>query len=99
MECLQAGGVQVHIVSGWEAEHADQEALEVKRQQLEDLGCGHCYDKLVVVADPENDVAHQKVNYMRHVGASTLVDNDRANGKAARKAGFMALRPQGTKPS
>ena len=98
MEAYRAAGHEVHVLSGWEAESADQEALAEKTQQLKDLGCADCYDKLVVVADPKNDVAEQKVNYMRHVGATTLVDNSRRNGKKARKAGFMALRPQGTKP-
>lgn len=98
MEAFQAAGHEVHVLSGWEAESAGEEALAQKTQQLKDCGCGDCYDKLVVVADPDNDVAHQKVNYMRHVGSNILVDNNRANGKAARKAGFMALRPQGTKP-
>ena len=99
MESLRAAGHEVHVLSGWEADHADDEALEQKRKQLEDLGCADCYDKLVVVADPKNHVAEQKVNYMRHVGSKILIDNNRKNGKAARKAGFLALRPQGTKPS
>jgi hypothetical protein len=99
MESLQAAGHEVHVLSGWEAEHADETALKEKQAQLEELGCGSCYDKLVVVADPKNHVAEQKCNYMRHVGSEILVDNNRKNGKAARKAGFLALRPQGTKPS
>lgn len=99
MEALQAAGHEVHVLSGWEAESADEAAIAEKRKQLADLGCSHCYDRLVVVADPQNDVAQQKVNYMRHVGSKILVDNDRHNGKVARKAGFLALRPQGTPAS
>lgn len=98
MEAYQAAGHEVHVLSGWEAEQADQEALAEKTQQLKDLGCADCYDRLVVVADPANDVAALKVSYMTHIGSNTLVDNNRRNGKKARKAGFLALRPQGTKP-
>jgi hypothetical protein len=98
MRAYRAAGHEVHVLSGWKAESAGPEALEEKTCQLNDLGVGDAYDKLIVVADPKNDVAEQKVNYMRHVGSTTLVDNSRKNGKKARKAGFMALRPQGTKP-
>lgn len=98
MEALRKGGHEVHILSGWEAESAGPEALAEKTQQLKDLGCADCYDKLVVVADPKNKVAAQKVNYMRHVGSSVLVDNNRKNGKKVVKAGLLALRPQGTPP-
>lgn len=103
MEGLRSGGDEVHVLSGWKAESADADALDHKRQQLEELGCGSgpgadgaSYDRLVVVADPENHVADQKVAYMRHVGATGLIDNNRKNCKKAVKAGFLALRPQGT---
>ena len=99
MESLQAAGNEVHVLSGWEAEHADEAALAEKTQQLKDLGCAGCYDKLVVVADPKNDVSEQKLTYMKHVGSRILVDNSRKNGKKVVKAGMLALRPQGTKPS
>jgi hypothetical protein len=98
MESLRAAGHEVHVLSGWKGENAGPEALAEKTQQLKDLGCSDCYDKLVVVSDPKNKVAKQKVNYMRHVGSRILIDNDRANGKKAVKAGFLALRPQGTPP-
>jgi len=91
MEGLQAAGCEVHILTGSPGV-ASQEELDAKKAQLDALGVGDCYDKLVVVSGPEKDVATGKVAYMGHVGATALVDNEKRNVKAARKGGFLALR-------
>jgi hypothetical protein len=96
MEGLKAQGCEVHVLTGSPGP-ASQEELDVKKAQLESLGCGDCYDKLIVVGGPEDHVAEEKVNYMTHVGASALIDDRKKNCKAARKAGFLALRHLGPK--
>jgi hypothetical protein len=92
MEGLRSQGIEVHVVSGIRDGPATPEHLKAKKALLEQLGCGDSYDKLVAVSGPEDEVAAGKVNYMQHVGSSTLVDNDKRNVKAARKAGFLAFR-------
>lgn len=94
---LRSEGTSVHIVSGVIAPTVTKDDLLAKEEALRKLGCGDCYDRLVGVANPKNDVSDLKVAYMRHVGASVLVDNLKKNCKAARKAGFLALRVMGAK--
>lgn len=93
-------GGEVHVVSGT---HTDEVTPEEVAQKLSQLGAcgfvqGRDYDKAVAVPGPEKDVPANKVAYMRHVGASVLIDNDKPNVKAARKAGFTALRHRSPKP-
>jgi hypothetical protein len=84
--------VQVHILTGHKADRPTPEIAREKIALLDSLGLGDCWDKLAVVADPDNDVADKKVAYMKKVGATALVDNKKQNVKAARKAGFTAFR-------
>ena len=93
MTGLRAVGHRVVVLSGAKADTATQDHVDAKRALLAQLGCADCYDTLVVVANPKNDVADLKVAYMRQANADALVDNDHANVRAARKAGFLALRP------
>jgi len=93
MSGLMAQGHEVHILTGHKAESASPEVAREKIALVKSLGCENNWDKLVLVANPKNKVAKAKVAYMRHAGASVLIDNDKHNVKAASKAGFMALRP------
>lgn len=92
MRGLRAQGHQVHVVSGTHHAPATQEDADEKAELLESLGCGDCYDALAVISGPEKRVADGKVNYMRHVGSTVLVDNRKQNIKAVQKAGFLGLR-------
>jgi len=92
MCALRADGHEVHVLSGWKGEQVTNSVIRDKQALLQALNVAHCYDKLAVVAQPDNDVARQKVEYMRQVGAHVLVDNDKGNCKAAQKAGLMAMR-------
>ncbi len=92
MRALLARGDDVQVLSGVKGHAVTQADLEEKTALLQSLGVSDCYTKLTVVSDPKNHVAHQKVNYMQLVGATAMVDNDKQNVKAARKAGFLALR-------
>jgi hypothetical protein len=92
MDGLRANGDEVHIVSGVRGRDvATQGDVQEKKDQLDSLGCADCYDYLVAVSGPEKKIPEQKVNYMRHGGATALIDNSKANIKAARKAGFVGL--------
>lgn len=92
MQGIQAAGGQVVVLSGHTADTATEDAIAEKQQLLSQLGCDH-YTELVVVANPKNKVADLKVAYMRQRGADVLVDDNHDNIRAARKAGFLALRP------
>ena len=92
MDGLRAQGCEVHVLSAVKDGPATQEAAEAKRSLLASLGCGDSYDKLIAVSGPKSQVATGKVSYMRHVNATALIDNDKRNVKAARKAGFLAFR-------
>ena len=101
MKGLREDGHQVHVVSGTHHEPATEHDLREKKDLLDKLGLekGVHYDKLVAVSGPEAKVAERKVQYMRHTNAAGLVDNAKANIKAAKKAGFLGLlhvRPKGT---
>lgn len=91
MAGLRAAGHEVHVLSGTPHESVSPAVITSKENLLAQCGCSTCYDMLAVVANPSNDVADAKVDYMKRVGAAALVDNKKANVKAARKAGFMAL--------
>jgi acid phosphatase class B len=94
MCALQDAGHEVHILTGWKGEVVTDAVIRDK-QALLDAFQITCYSKLVVVAQPENNVADQKVEYMRQSNAHVLVDNDKENCKAAKKAGLMAMRVYG----
>ncbi len=92
MSSLKAAGHRVEVLSGFKGDSADQSVLDEKQALLKSLGCD-CYDRLVVVANPKNDVAAQKAAYMRQVNATALVDNNHKNVRTVRKAGFLVMRP------
>jgi hypothetical protein len=97
MWALRSCGHKVHVLSGTHHAPATPEDLTAKAELLRSLGCASCYDELVAVSGPEDKVPENKVAYMRSVGASALIDNDKANVKAAQKAGFLALRHRSPK--
>lgn len=99
MRGLRALGHRVVILSaaGNEPEPTP-ERIRVEMGVVEHLGCADCYDAFVLVGSgPEGDVdkdvvAANKVAYLQSVDAVCLVDNEKTNVKAARDAGFLALR-------
>lgn len=78
MTGLRAQGHQVHVVTGNPMAHT----------RLAHLGLvqGRDFDHLATV--PRQHIATAKVEYMKQVGASHLIDNRRKNIQKARKAGF-----------
>lgn len=99
MQSLRAAGHHVEVVTGVESSEATETTLEEKATYLASLGCGECYDRLVVVAyDPTSlEVAANKVAYLQSIGCHTLVDNTKANAQAATEAGILALVPWGAR--
>lgn len=99
MSALQAAGHHVEVVTGIQDKQPTQQALDEKAQYLASIGCGQCYDKLVVVNYPAGgkDVANNKVDYLVGAGCHVLVDNTIPNAKAATAAGLLALVPWGAK--
>ena len=89
---LRAQKHEVHIVTGARSSTVTPDIISDKIKKLEGLDLANYYDKLVIVANPQNNVAKQKVEYMKNINAHVLFDNDPANIKAAKKANFLALR-------
>lgn len=94
MQGLIAAGHKVHVLTGTHTAKITPQEMSEKHSLLAQLGFvkGRDYDQLDVVPGPESDVAENKVRYMQAVGASHLIDDRKANCKAARKAGFTAHR-------
>ncbi|MEM0142436.1 MAG: hypothetical protein QXL94_00580 [Candidatus Parvarchaeum sp.] len=94
MTGLHAQGAHVIILTGVSESNITNDIMEEKKTLLNalELRKGIDYDQLVIVSGPQKKVAEHKVNYMRHVGASALIDNDKRNIKAAKKAGFFAFK-------
>lgn len=78
MRGLMKRGHQVHVVSG------NPEAEKV----LGELGMLKGRDFTRCVRVPKKGIARFKVAYMRHVGATHLIDNSKKNIRAVRRAGF-----------
>jgi hypothetical protein len=99
MSALQAAGHHVDVVTGVRDAAPSQQAVDEKKQLLRSLGCGQCYDSLVVVQyDPKSlEVADNKVEYLKSVGCAMFIDNNKGNVKAATKAGILSLLPWGAK--
>lgn len=89
MNHLSKAGCDVQILTGHKG-IITPETIEQKKQLLKAHNAK--YSKLTIVSSPDNNVADQKVAYMKTVNATGLVDNNKHNVKAARKAGFTALR-------
>lgn len=89
MTGLRSRGHQVHVLSAVEHGLATAADKARVRKGLLALDMADCYDALAVVNGPHKKIPAHKVAYMRHVGATHLVDNRKGNVKAAVKAGFV----------
>lgn len=81
------GGDEVHVVTG------NSRAREV----LDQLGFAKGREFTTLVQVPRKHIAHVKVAYMRHVGATDIVDNHGKTIKRAQRAGFTAHWHRGPK--
>jgi hypothetical protein len=88
-ECqgLRQRGHEVHVVSAVQTGKATNKDLVAKRAALQSLDFDE-YDVLAVVDGPHKAIPKHKVAYMKHVGATQVIDNRRGTIRAARRAGF-----------
>ena len=91
MQALRTSGHQVYVVTGVTGDAATPEFVEAKRTYLNTLGFGSCYDRLVIVAASDGNVADQKGAYARAVGADMAIDNNIDNVKAYAEVGVALV--------
>jgi len=80
MRGLMEHGHEVHVLTG---------NTQVS-QHLSQLGMVKGRDFTHIAVVPVKNISAVKVAYMRHVGATHLIDNTKENVQAARRAGFTA---------
>lgn len=80
MQALRAAGHRVVVITGAAAPTVSQQDLADKANYLQQLGFGEAYDELVVCADPTPET---KAQWLKDSGADLLIDNKKANAKAA----------------
>lgn len=100
MSSLQAAGHVISVVTGVENKPSKQDT-EDKANFLNALGCGECYDNLVVLdhsPDKDTDLHDEKAKWLTDNGVDVFIDNNTKNAKAAIKAGVpLVLVPWATK--
>lgn len=80
LAALRAAGHHVAILTGSSTAHPTAQDCADKVAYLKALGCGACWDTLVVFPNPP---AVAKAQWCRANGVALLLDNDLANAKAA----------------
>jgi|SRR5215472_12098444 len=83
MSALKAAGHRIVVVTGTADVAATEQVFHEKAEYLASLGCGECYDQLIVVAHPSEDVADMKADVLEDIEASVLFDNRKKNAKKA----------------
>jgi acid phosphatase class B len=81
MQALRSAGHEVWVLTGTTGDTATDEDLANKKSYLESLGCGDCWDKLVVVPQPHPE---NKASWIQENGIDILFDNSKHNAKAAK---------------
>ena len=100
MSALQAAGHTVIVLTGTGDDTATQQEWQEKANYLTSLGCGSCWDQLVIMAHPASgpDLADLKAKWLMDNGVELFADSTMENAKAANKAGVpLVLVPQGSK--
>ena len=87
MSSLKAAGNRVVVLSGTPFPTASQASWDEKRDYLVSLGCGACWDELVLVPHEPGELADSKAKYCKDNGIDILIDNDKSNARAATGAG------------
>lgn len=82
MSALMAAGHQVVVLTGCSAPKPTPKDYQEKAQLLESLGCGKCYDKLVLFGDPPHKA---KAKWCKKHGVDILIDNSVKNAQLADK--------------
>ena len=80
MSALRAAGSQVVVLTGCSSTKPTKRDKAEKAEYLESLGCGHCYDKLVVFGDPPHKA---KAKWCKRHKVDILIDNSVKNAQLA----------------
>jgi len=88
MSALMAAGQYVVILTGTGDGTATQTDWQNKVNYLNSLGCGECWNELVVVSHTDDDLPDIKAKWCAANGVDVLIDNDKDNAKAATASGI-----------
>src|ERR1035441_8005232 len=99
MSALQACGHSVTVLTGTDHIPPTQQDWQEKCNYLTSLGCGQCWDELVVLSHPvRGDIAPLKAKWLVDHGADLFIDNDQNNADVAIAAGIpLVLVPWASK--
>ena len=85
---LMAAGHRVTVLTGYGDGQVTQAIFDEKANYLNSLGFGQSYNDMTVIANgPGVDLAAKKADYCVSEGVDILIDNSKANAKAAVAAG------------
>lgn len=85
MSSLQAAGHTVIVVTGSQGVSQDEletDAVE-KVGYLKSIGLDACYSEMVVLQADDDGLPDEKARYLDERGCDLLIDNSKANAKAA----------------
>ena len=98
MSALRAAAHTVVVVTGTAEPTVTQAVWQQKADYLTSIGCGQCWDELVVASHPGGDFSDQKAQWLSENGFHLYCDSTMVNAKAANKIGIpLVLVPQGSK--
>jgi hypothetical protein len=98
MAALKATGHEVSVVTGSNSMPVTQEDWQEKCNYLNMLGCGACWDKLIVLSHANGDIPSIKAKWCDDNGVDMLIDNSKENARAATAIGIpMVLVPWATR--
>lgn len=94
MSSLKACGHTVVVLTGSQNGAPSAADQKEKAAYLQKLGCGACYDQLVVLDGTDQDALPQvKADWCKKNNVDVLVDNTKANAKAAQSVVPLVLVP------
>lgn len=95
LRALRTSGCRVVILTGTgDGTPPTPQGWQDKVTKLTALGCSDCWDDMVLFAGDPTTLADEKAAWCQANGVQVLIDNTRANAKAATAAGVpLALVP------
>jgi hypothetical protein len=98
MSALKSTGHDVTVLTGSSSEPMTEQDWQDKANYLNGLGCGACWDSLVVLSHANGDTADLKAKWCKDNSVDILIDNSKDNAKAATAAGIpLVLVPWATR--
>ena len=88
MSALMAAGHHIVVLTGTDDPVVDPIDWQAKADYLNSIGCGQCWNELVVQSHAEPlDGPTVKAQYCRQHDVDVLIDNSKDNARAATAAG------------